>query len=116
MSRYVHMATLFMLLMTTHPVYAKPLWDRVGDKIRPVVRAVIPAKLSCIQWTANPLYMQMAFFMQDNKDELQRNGITDVHSCKNSRDLVIKLTAAKGLPLLAGVSWDLGRCACEKVF
>mgnify|MGYP000993642605 CR=1 FL=1 len=116
MPRYVHVATLFVFLMTARTVSAKSLWDRAGDAIRPVVRAVVPAKLSCIQWTGHPLYSQMTVFMQENKDELRRNGITDVRSCKNSRDLVIKLSAAKGLFPFAGITWDLGRCVCERVF
>jgi hypothetical protein len=78
--------------------------------------SVIPDKLSCAHWTAHPYYAQTVFAIKDNKDELNRQGVHDVNSCKDKRDVIVGLVLAKFGIALAGVSWDLGRCACEDAY
>ena len=81
-------------------------------EIKNVTKFVVPANLTCAQYTANPIYAQTMVLIHHNKGELAHYGVVDSDSCRTKRDILVAI-AAKANIALAGVTWDIGRCACE---
>lgn len=74
---------------------------------------IVPRDTSCLQYTANPVYIQTVAAMNQASGRLAAIGVTNESSCSNAKSAVI---TAANLPFVQSqVANDLFRCACKDV-